>query len=181
MVMKMSLFMIDVVADGPYPPDYSMVSFAVIKLQADLSTAPRFFAEVAPISEHYREQTLQFLGITRAQHQVYEAPSVVMPRLVTFLTTHSKGRPVAMSDNPAFDFAFFNLYLHRYTGDNPFGFSARRIGDFYAGVRRDVRQTNGWKKRRLTTHDHNPLHDALGNAEAFLAILRDHAIKFTLD
>lgn len=176
----MSLFIIDVEADGPYPPDFSMVSFGVVKLQVDLGTAPRLFGQVAPISEQFRQEALQVIGVTRQEHQNYESPSIVMPRLVAFLSEHSKGRPVAVSDNPAFDFAYLNLYLHRYCGDNPFGYSARRIGDFYAGVQRNLRRTNTWKNRRVTHHDHNPLHDALGNAEALLAILREYKIEFQL-
>lgn len=74
-----------------------------------------------------------------------------------------------VSDNPAFDWQFVNYYLHRYAGRNPMGWSARRIGDLYCGLHRDVRAS--WKHLRKTRHDHNPLNDARGNAEALIAIL----------
>jgi hypothetical protein len=80
-------------------------------------------------------------------------------------------RPVFVSDNPAYDWQWINFYFWRYTGANPFGHSARRIGDFYAGLKRDFRNTNGWKKLRTTPHDHNPVNDAMGNVEAFSALL----------
>ena len=55
--------------------------------------------------------------------------------------------------------------------DNPFGHSGRRIGDFWAGLT-GTGATQGWKRLRKTAHDHNPVNDAMGNAEAFEEILR---------
>ena len=78
---------------------------------------------------------------------------------------------VFVSDNPAYDWQWINFYFHKYTGANPMGFSARRIGDFYAGLVGDFRASSKWKKLRVTVHDHNPVHDAVGNAEAFRRIL----------
>lgn len=77
-----------------------------------------------------------------------------------------------ISDNPAYDWQWINFYFHKHLGKNPFGFSARRIGDFYAGLVGDFRRSNKWKHLRVTEHDHNPVHDALGNAEAFERILK---------
>ena len=81
------------------------------------------------------------------------------------------GRPVFISDNPAYDWQFINYYFHKFTGDNPFGHSARRISDFYAGLVGDFSNTQSWKKLRITPHDHNPVNDAMGNLEAFERIL----------
>lgn len=75
--------------------------------------------------------------------------------------------PIFISDNPAYDWQWINFYFWRHFGSNPFGHSARRIGDFYAGLRGDFRDSNGWKKLRVTKHTHNPVDDAMGNAEAF--------------
>lgn len=77
------------------------------------------------------------------------------------------GRPIFVSDNPAYDWQFINEAFHRILGKNPFGFSARRIGDFYGGLIGDWNRTQAWKKLRITKHDHNPVHDALGNLEAW--------------
>src|SRR6185369_15702723 len=75
-------------------------------------------------------------------------------------------RPVFVSDNPAYDFAWVNYYFHHHCLRNPFGWSARRIGDLYCGMQRKT--SAPWKHLRETKHDHNPLNDALGNAEALL-------------
>ena len=80
-------------------------------------------------------------------------------------------RPVFVSDNPAYDFQWINFYFWKYMNGNPFGHSARRIGDFYAGVVKDFYQDSRWKKYRVTVHDHHPVHDALGNVEALEHIL----------
>jgi hypothetical protein len=78
---------------------------------------------------------------------------------------------VFVSDNPAYDFQWVNFYFWRYFGENPFGHSGRRIADFYAGLVGDFRSTQKWKRLRRTKHDHHPVHDALGNAEALIRML----------
>lgn len=79
---------------------------------------------------------------------------------------------VFVSDNPAYDWQFINFYFHYYLRRNPFGHSARRISDFYAGLVGNWSRTQEWKKWRKTPHDHNPVHDALGNVEAFEEIMK---------
>ena len=79
---------------------------------------------------------------------------------------------VFVSDNPAYDWQFINHYFHKFLGHNPFGHSARRIGDFYAGLMHNWRAPGrDWKKYRRTNHDHHPVHDAQGNAEALQVLL----------
>jgi hypothetical protein len=74
---------------------------------------------------------------------------------------------IFISDNPAYDWQFVNYYFHLHLGANPFGHSARRIGDLYAGCVLDFATKPQWKAWRRTPHDHHPVHDAMGNAEAF--------------
>lgn len=83
-----------------------------------------------------------------------------------------EGRIVFVSDNPAFDWQWINDGFHKHLGSNPFGHSARRISDFYAGLRGNFYDTQQWKRLRQTPHDHNPIHDARGNMEAFVRILK---------
>lgn len=80
-------------------------------------------------------------------------------------------RLIFVSDNPAYDWQFINYYFHKFLGLNPFGHSARRISDFYAGINGNFYNATSWKKWRLTPHDHNPVNDAMGNVEAFAKIL----------
>lgn len=76
-------------------------------------------------------------------------------------------RLIFVSDNPAYDWQWINYGFHLYLGENPFGHSARRISDYYAGLVGDFYNTQKWKRFRVTPHDHNPVHDAMGNVEAF--------------
>jgi len=101
----------------------------------------------------------------REDHDVAEACEEWLERI-------EKGRKVMVSDNPAFDFMWMADLFHRTIGTNPFGFSARRIGDFYAGLTGDFRNATKWKSLRRTVHDHNPVNDAMGNLEAFDRMLR---------
>lgn len=77
-----------------------------------------------------------------------------------------------VSDNPAYDWQFINYYFHLFLQRNPFGHSARRIGDFYAGLVGDFYAAQKWKRLRITKHTHDPVDDAMGNAEAFTRIIR---------
>ncbi len=81
------------------------------------------------------------------------------------------GRPVFVSDNPAFDWQWINHGFWHALDRNPFGHSGRRISDFYAGLVGDFYDTQSWKSLRITVHDHNPVNDAMGNVEAFARIL----------
>ncbi len=76
-------------------------------------------------------------------------------------------RPLFVSDNPAFDWQWMNYWFWHLLEGNPFGWSARRIGDYYAGLCGNFLQKQHWKKLRITKHTHHPVDDAMGNAEAF--------------
>jgi len=89
-----------------------------------------------------------------------------------WLAENVEGKPVFVSDNPAFDWQWINDGFWRALGYNPFGHSGRRIADFYAGLVGDFYSTQKWKRLRITPHDHNPVNDAMGNLEAFERLLR---------
>lgn len=165
----MSYIVVDVEADGPIPYKYSMVCFGAVVVEPSLSKS--FYGKVKPISGEWIPDALAVSGFSRAQHLQFDDPEPVMKSFAAWLTENTKGRPIFISDNPAFDWQWINWYFHTYLHKNPFGFSARRIGDLYCGMKMDAGLNNEWKRRlRKTRHDHNPLNDALGNAEALLAM-----------
>jgi hypothetical protein len=104
---------------------------------------------------------------TRAEFHGQDAELETFVLFDAWLKYNVQGQPVFVSDNPAYDWQFINHYFHWHLGRNPFGHSARRIGDYYAGLMGDFRATQKWKRLRVTKHDHHPVHDALGNLEAF--------------
>jgi hypothetical protein len=85
--------------------------------------------------------------------------------------------PIFVSDNPAYDWQWINDAFHKHLGYNPFGHSARRIGDYYAGLTGNFRNASKWKRLRRTKHDHNPVNDAMGNVEAFERMERGERVR----
>jgi len=164
----MSYFIVDVESDGPIPADYSMVCFGAVLFDDALATT--FFGRTRPISERFIPEALAVSGYSREEHASFDNPLTVMREFAAWLEQHSKGRPIFVSDNLAYDWQFVNFYFHRFIGKNPFGFSGRRIGDLYAGLVRDASKASDWKKFRVTAHSHDPVDDARGNAEALKKI-----------
>jgi DNA polymerase III epsilon subunit-like protein len=166
----MSWFVVDVESDGPAPgiDMFSMISFGVVRVD---NTEINFKGLCAPISEKWIPEALAVSKINREQHLAYPDPKLSIVELDKWIkTVNTQGRPVFVSDNSAFDWQFINYYCHKYLGNNPFGFSARRIGDMYAGLRENVTKTSEFKKLRKTSHTHDPVDDAKGNAEALKAM-----------
>ena len=171
----MSLFMVDVESDGPAPGLFSMVSLGCVRVDRDLITT--FKASFAPISDRFNPDALAVSGIDRATHETYPDPAEGMSAFAAFIEANSKGRPVFIADNLAFDWSFTNYYFHRFVGRNPFGHSGRRIGDFYAGLERKFGAAGEWKKFRRTAHTHDPVDDARGNVEALLHMAEFHGVR----
>jgi len=161
---------LDVEADGPCPGLYNMISFGLVCVG---DPALSFLGEVAPILDSPGiSGAREVSGITFEAQKAFAQPERVMSAATQWIATLTGGkRPILWSDNPAFDWQFWNYYCHRFVGGNPAGFSARRIGDLDAGRRNEPLNTSAWKKRRETTHTHNPVDDARGNAEALRWIL----------
>lgn len=176
----MSTFIVDVEADGKCPGIYSMVSFAAIKVQEDIETAPSFRAETAPISEKWIPSALAVSEVTREQHLNFPDQSQAMQNFAKFILENSKPgeRITFLSDNPAFDWQFINYYFVLNDIQNPFGHTARRIGDFCAGLERNWFAGSRWKRKRKTKHSHDPLDDVRGNLEAFIYVCKKNNIKF---
>lgn len=171
----MSFFIVDVETDGPAPGLFSIVSFAAVKVDEELKTT--FFAQTKPISDKYIAESLAISNISRIEHLAYPEPQIAILDFVKWIKLNNKDKAVFLSDNLAFDWSFINYYLHAYIGENPFGFSGRRIGDFYSGLEKDLLLSSDWKNFRVTPATHNPVDDAIGNAEAFVTICKQHNIK----
>lgn len=96
-----------------------------------------------------------------------EHPSIVFQSFEDWLKRF-KAPYVFVSDNNGYDWQWINDGFWRYLNRNPFGHSSRRISDFYAGLRGHFyTPAREWKHLRRTSHDHNPVNDAMGNVEAF--------------
>lgn len=160
------LVMVDVEFDGPAVGLYSMVCFGAVIVDTELDKC--FFGKTKPITDAYVGSALRISGFTREEHESFPEPKQTMDQFANWLKEESQDKPVFISDNPAADWQWINYYFHRYLGSNPFGFSARRVGDIYSGMEMNMRSASRWKRFRKTPHTHNPVDDAKGNAEALL-------------
>ena len=171
-----NLIVVDVEADNPSPATGSMVCFGAVRVN---NLSDTFYGQTAPITGTFNPEALAISGFSREEHNKFDHPTMVMTKFEEWLkrTTPSDQRPVFISDNPAFDWQWINYYFDKCGYKNPFGFSARRIGDLYCGMLKDGKKNSEWKRKfRKTKHTHNPVDDAMGNAEAILA-MREMGLK----
>jgi len=172
----MSVIMIDIESDGPIPGDYSMLSFGAVLVDEKLDKT--FYGKLKPISENWVPEALAVSGYTREECEEFNDPKEEMKRFMIWLSENSNGKPIFYSDNNGFDWQFINWYFHHFTGANPFGYSSTNIGSLYKGLVGDV--FKNFKHLRKTTHTHNPVDDALGNAEALLHMKNEMSLKISL-
>jgi hypothetical protein len=172
----MSYVMMDVESDGPIPGDYSMICFGAVIVEASLSRT--FYGKLRPISERWIPEALAVSGFSREQTLGFDEPAVVMNRLADWLRENSPSRPMFISDNNGYDWQFINWYFHHFTGGNPFGFSSTNLGSLYKGLVKDT--SKNFKHLRRTAHTHNPVDDAMGNAEAFLQMIQSMGLRSRL-
>lgn len=115
---------VDVEADAESPLVGSMVCFGAVIVGDQKRT---FKGMTQPVMQQYNPEALAVSGFTREKHLEFDHPKDVMMEFAEWLEENIEGRPVFISDNPAFDWQWINGYFHKYLGWNPFGFSARRI------------------------------------------------------
>lgn len=171
------LIVVDVESDGPVPQLYSMVSFGAVVVEPSLDRT--FYGKTAPLNRYVRWQpeALAVSKISHEEHLTFPFPQATMADFHRWLIALDATRLTFVSDNPAFDWQWINYYLYvclegkGFDPVNPFGYSARRIGDIWAGYQRKFNDHSSWKDFRKTRHTHHPLDDARGNAEALLEIM----------
>jgi hypothetical protein len=152
----MSLIFVDTEAAGPCPATGLLTEFGAV----DYWSRDSFHGRLWMTHPHPRNAAIPVIdGPADSGETVFK----------NFYIWLRKFNPpyIFISDNPAYDWQWINDGFWRFIGDNPFGHSARRIGDFYAGSCDNFFVKQKWKSWRETPHDHNPVNDALGNAQAF--------------
>lgn len=169
----MTYVMVDVETDGPIPPDYSMICFGAVIV--DESLEKRFYGQLRPISEQWMPERLRISGFSREQTLKFDDPKDIIIKFNDWLELNNRGRLLFISDNNGFDWQFINYYFHLFLGNNPFGHSSTNLGSLYKGLVKDA--TQNFKHLRKTAHTHNPLDDAIGNAEALLHMRREMGLK----
>lgn len=163
----MTYVVVDIEADGRIPGNYSMIALGAVVVEPN--PARTFSAKLRPISPRWDPEALAVSGLTREQTLSFEDPKRVLESFAAWLAKECRGRPVFVSDNNGFDWQFVNWYFWHFTNANPFGHSSMNLGSLYKGLVKDA--SKSFKHLRKTRHSHDPVDDAMGNAEALLAMI----------
>lgn len=161
--------MVDVETDGPIPgtEDYSMIELGVVLVRPPLETAPRFYGKLRPISEKWDPEALKITKRTREETLMFDDPVQVLRNFELFVQTNNVGkRPLMISDNNGYDYMFLTWYMYHFLGRSPFRHTSLNLGSLYKGMTKTV--FANFKPLRVTKHTHNPIDDAMGNAEALV-------------
>jgi DNA polymerase III alpha subunit (gram-positive type) len=166
--------MVDVEADGPIPGKYSMIELGAVAVESSLDRT--FHAKLRPISDEYDSEALAVTGYKREQVLSFDDPKEVMNNFEEWINETSPKHPIFISDNNGFDWMFVCWYFHTFLGRNPFGYSSQNLNSLYKGLTKNIFGT--FKHLRRTPHDHNPVNDAKGNAEALLTLIKKYGLEY---
>lgn len=166
---------IDVETAGPIPGEYSMLSIGAC-LVADPSTT--FACELKPITDRFVPEALEVTGLSLERLQeTGDAPETAMSQFRAWIVAVAgDAAPVFVGFNAPFDWSFVNYYFHRFTGDNPFGFTALDIKALWMGVSgctwADTRSSRiAEAVSPMLRGNHDALHDAQYQAELFRLVV----------
>lgn len=178
MTTKQEVFIsVDVETAGPIPGEYSMLTLGACLVDDPSRT---FSCSFKPINSNFVPEALEVTGLsleTLAKEGL--APKVAMQEFGAWVgsqCTHGE-LPVFVGLNAPFDWSFVNYYFHRFTGTNPFGFTAVDIKALYMGATgsawQDTRSSAMARHLKPTLQgDHDALHDAQYQAEIFRLTLK---------
>lgn len=162
---------IDVETAGPIPGEYSMLSIGAC-LVADPSRT--FDCRLKPINGNAVPEALAVSGLSLDDlRETGIDAATAMRRFADWVGDVVEGAdPVFVGFNAPFDWSFVNYYLHRFTGANPFGFTALDIKALWMGITgcswADTKSSKVAEALAPTlSGDHDALRDALYQAELF--------------
>ena len=181
-------FSIDIEADGPYPLDYSMLSFGVAAFTPDGKLVDTYSANLETLPGAMQDpDTMEWW---KGQPEAWEAhrqntrpAEIVMPEFVQWVKSVKvesliKVKPVFVGYPAGFDFTFMYVYMRKFAGESPFSFSALDVKSYAMAVlgteyhattkRRFPKQWFGARR-----HNHIALDDAIEQGEMFCNILKE--------
>jgi DNA polymerase III alpha subunit (gram-positive type) len=173
MTSKREIFIsVDVETAGPIPGEFSLLSIGA----CDVDDESRSFSiELKPINRNADPKALEVTGLSlEILAERGEEPAAAMEAFGNWAQSLAgeDATPVFVGFNAPFDWSFVNYYFHRFTGANPFGFTALDIKALYMGATgstwSDTRSSQISKHLSPTRQgDHDALHDAKYQAELF--------------
>lgn len=172
---------VDVETSGPIPGDYSMLALGACVIGR---RDEGFYVELKPTSQNAVPEALKIAGFDMAElQQTGERPEEAMRKFRDWLEKVSRGeKPVFVGFNAGFDWSFVNWYMHRYLGENPFGFAALDIKSYYMGLTgcdwEDTKSSRIRPEYQPTQQpNHHALTDARAQAEMFEKMRATHPVN----
>ena len=169
---------VDVETAGPIPGEFSMLSIGACVVS---DATVEFECCLKPINDNADPAALEVSGLSLDELRLTGTdPEAAMRSFADWIgsATSPDAVPVFVGFNAPFDWSFINYYFHRFTGANPFGFTALDIKPLWMGVSgcswSGTRSSQMAEQLDLATlGDHDALHDARHQAELFrLALAR---------
>ena len=173
---------VDVETSGPVPNIYSLLSIGAC-LVSDPTQS--IYLELKPDGLKHDPEALAVTGFDlEVLKNTGLPPEMAMLKMRQWLAEicPANRKPVFVGLNAPFDWSFINYYFHRYTGGNPFGFTAIDMKAYYMGLA-GCRWGETKSSRMASTlkpesrPDHNALKDARYQAELFALMLAESKIR----
>ena len=163
---------VDVETSGPIPGEYSLLSIGACDINDDSRS---FSIELKPITDNADPAALEVSGLSLdVLAERGTEPTVAMQTFGKWVQALAEedAELVFVGFNAPFDWSFVNYYFHRFTGSNPFGFTALDIKALYMGATgsswSDTRSSQIAERLSPTRHgNHDALQDAKYQAELF--------------
>ena len=163
---------VDIETAGPIPGEFSMLSIGACLA---LGGVAEFECRIKPINDHADPAALKVSGLSLEEMLLSGTePEAAMRSFGDWVgrVTGPDAVPVFVGFNAPFDWSFVNYYFHRFTGANPFGFTALDIKALWMGAAgctwADTRSSRMAERLNPATRgDHDALHDARYQAELF--------------
>jgi 3' exoribonuclease, RNase T-like len=173
---------VDVEADGPVPALYSMLSLGAVALDLAGNPLGEFSVNLQTLEGAGTHPTTMAWWKTQgtawaACRENPQDPHHAMRDFAAWLKG-LPGQPVFVGYPASFDFMFVAWYLHRFVGENPFGWAALDMKS-YAMAKLGVGFSESIKRKMppawfstARQHRHIALEDAREQAELWVAMLR---------
>lgn len=159
--------LVDVEARGTSPVNGTMTEFGAVALNQAMTAVQGSFH--GKLMEAVPDPSNPAIPLITPDCKRYDSRKIA-DDFVKWLKRFND-RVVFVSDNPAYDYMWMAGFFDAHDMANPFGHSARRIGDFAAGLSSSWGNASKWKRLRDTAHTHHPVDDAMGNAEALIKLI----------
>lgn len=176
---------VDIETNGPYPLDYSMLSFGAAAFLKDGTLVGTFERNLKELQNAGRDKTTMDWWATQPEAWESCRKNLVEPKdamldftkWVEDLEKQTNTKAVFVAYPVGFDFTFIYTYLVKFVGYSIFSFSSLDIKSYAMAIlktpfRKTTKRNFPKKWRSKKRHNHIALDDALGQGELFINILK---------